>query len=45
MAVLDRATRRLIDGLKARVKILTALVVVLAIALTVMTVLYITKDT
>jgi len=44
MAVLDRATRRLVDGLRARVKFLTVLVVVLAIALTVMTVLYINKD-
>ncbi len=43
MAMLDRTTRRLIEGLKARIKVLTVLVVVLAIALTVMTVLYITK--
>lgn len=43
MAVIDRTTRRLIDGLKARIKFLTALVLILAIALTVMTVLYVTK--
>ncbi|MBO5106346.1 MAG: M15 family metallopeptidase [Clostridia bacterium] len=44
MAVLDRATRRLIETLKYKVRMLTALTVVLAVALTVMTVLYITKD-
>jgi D-alanyl-D-alanine carboxypeptidase len=43
MAVLDRTTRRLINNLKARVRILTALVIILAIALMVMTVLYATK--
>lgn len=41
--MLDRTTRRLIAGLKRKVAILTALCVVLAIALGVMTVLYITK--
>lgn len=44
MAVLDRATRRLIESLKRKVIILTALTVVLAVGLSVMTVLYITKD-
>lgn len=43
MAVLDRATRRLIESLKRRVLILTALTVVLAVGFSVMTVLYITK--
>ena len=44
MAVLDRATRRLIESLKRKVTILTALTVVLAVGFSVMTVLYITKD-
>ena len=44
MAVLDRATRRLIESLKLRIVILTALTVVLAVGFSVMTVLYITKD-
>ena len=43
MAMLDRATRRLIETLKRRVLMLTALTVVLAVALGVMAVLYITK--
>lgn len=43
MAVLDRTTRLLINRLKTKVKLLTALVIVLAIALGVMTVLYINK--
>ena len=45
MAVLDRTTRRLIEGLKARVKFLTVLVIILSLALTTMTILYIRKDT
>ncbi len=44
MAVLDRATRRLIEALKRKVKILTALTIVLAVGFSAMTVLYITKD-
>lgn len=44
MAVLDRATRRLIESLKRRIVILTALTIVLAVGFSVMTVLYITKD-
>ena len=43
MPVLDRTTRRLIESLKARIKFLTALVVILALALTIMTVMYATK--
>lgn len=43
MAVLDRATRRLIESLKRRIIILTVLTVVLAVGFSVMTVLYITK--
>ncbi len=44
MPVLDRATRHLIETLKRKVKALTALTIVLAVAFSVMTVLYITKD-
>lgn len=44
MPVLDRATRHLIETLKRKVKVLTALTIVLAVAFSVMTVLYITKD-
>lgn len=44
MAVLDRATRRLIESLKRRITILTALTIVLAVGFSVMTVLYVTKD-
>ena len=41
--MLDRSTRRLIEALKKRIIILTAVSLVLAIAFCVMTVLYITK--
>lgn len=44
MPVLDRATRRLIESLKRKIVILTALTIVLAVGFSVMTVLYITKD-
>lgn len=45
MATLDRATRRLIASLKRKNAALAALSVILAVALLIMTVLYITKDT
>lgn len=43
MAVLDRATRRLVESLKRKIRFLTALVVILAVGFSVMTALYITK--
>ena len=44
MAMMDRTTRRLIEDLKRKNSMLTAIALVLAVALIVMTVLYITKD-
>ena len=44
MAMMDRTTRRLIEDLKRKNLMLTAIALVLAVALIIMTVLYITKD-
>ena len=44
MAMMDRTTRRLIEDLKRKNSMLTAIALVLAVALIIMTVLYITKD-
>lgn len=44
MAATDRTTNRIIAGLRRKVSVLSALTVVLAIALGVMTFLYVTKD-
>lgn len=44
MPALDRNTRRLINSLKRKNAMLTALSLILAVALLVMTVLYVTKD-